>query len=117
VCPTGATTFGDRDQLIREARARLAAAPKKYVPQVYGLEEVGGTSVLILSSIPFAGLGLRTDLPRAPLPMLTWQVLSKIPDVVVVGGALLYGIWWITNRRTKVQEVAAQEAAAQSKNR
>jgi hypothetical protein len=46
--------------------------------------------------------------------MLTWQVLSKIPDVVVVGGALLYGIWWITNRRTKVQEVMAEEAAAKS---
>jgi len=114
VCPTGATTFGDRDQMIREARTRLAATPKKYVPQVYGLEEVGGTSVLILSSASFADLGLRTDLPRAPLPMLTWQVLSKIPDVVGVGGALLYGIWWITNRRTKVQELAAKEAAAKS---
>ncbi len=104
VCPTGATAFGDRDQMIREARARIAAAPKSYVPRIYGLEEVGGTSVLILSSVPFANLGLRTDLPQAPLPMLTWQVLSKIPDVVVVGGAFLYGIWWITNRRMKVQE-------------
>ena len=63
VCPTGATTFGDRDQLIGEARARLAAAPKSYVPRIYGLEEVGGTSVLILSGVPFASLGLRTDLP------------------------------------------------------
>jgi formate dehydrogenase iron-sulfur subunit len=111
VCPTGATTFGDRDQLIQEAGTRLAADPKSYVPRIYGLEEVGGTSVLILSSVPFASLGLRTDLPLAPLPMLTWQVLSKIPDFVVVGGAFLYGIWWITNRRTKVQEALAQEAA------
>src|SRR3990172_964365 len=85
VCPTGATTFGDRDQMIREARTRLAATPKTYVPQVYGLEEVRAPSVLILSSASFAYLGLRTDLPRAPLPMLTWQVLSKIPDGVVVG--------------------------------
>jgi formate dehydrogenase iron-sulfur subunit len=109
VCPTGATTFGDRDQMIREARARIAAAPQRYVPRIYGLEEVGGTSVLLLSSVPFDTLGLRTDLPQAPLPMLTWEVLSKIPDIVVVGGALLYGIWWITNRRMKVQEAAKHD--------
>jgi formate dehydrogenase iron-sulfur subunit len=109
VCPTGATTFGDRDQMIREARARIAAAPQRYVPRIYGLEEVGGTSVLLLSSVPFDTLGLRTDLPQAPLPMLTWEVLSKIPDFVVVGGALLYGIWWITNRRMKVQEAAKHD--------
>ncbi len=114
VCPTGATRFGDRDELIREARSRLWASPKNYVPRIYGLEEVGGTSVLMLSSVPFANLGLRTDLPLAPLPMLTWRVLSKIPDFVVVGGAFLYGIWWITNRRTKVQELLAQEAAAKT---
>lgn len=114
VCPTGATMFGDRDELIREARTRIWASPKNYVPRIYGVEEVGGTSVLMLSSVPFAGLGLRTDLPLAPLPMLTWRVLSKIPDFVVVGGALLYGIWWITNRRTKVQELLAQEAAAKA---
>jgi len=116
-CPTGATSFGDRDRLIGEARARLSAAPKIYVPHLYGLEEVGGTSVLFLSSIPFASLGLRTDLPRAPLPLLTWEVLSKIPDFVVVGSALLYGIWWITNRRAKVQDASAGEAAAKSVGR
>ncbi|HXZ43518.1 MAG TPA: 4Fe-4S dicluster domain-containing protein, partial [archaeon] len=58
VCPTGATTFGDRDQLIREARARLVGAPHSYVPKIYGREEVGGTSVLIVSRVPFASLGL-----------------------------------------------------------
>ncbi len=114
VCPTGATLFGDRNQLIGEARSRLWTSPKHYVPRIYGLEEVGGTSVLMLSSVPFASLGLRTDLPMAPLPMLTWRVLSKIPDFVVVGGAFLYGIWWITNRRTKVQELLAEEAAGRA---
>jgi formate dehydrogenase iron-sulfur subunit len=35
--------------------------------------------------------------------MHTWNALSKIPGVVTVGGVLLYGIWWITNRRTEVR--------------
>jgi formate dehydrogenase iron-sulfur subunit len=104
-CPTGATKFGDRDDLIREAHDRIKAEPGKYVDRVYGLEEVGGTSVLYLSSVPFEQLGFKTQLAGTPLPMLTWQALSKIPTVVSVGGVFLYGIWWITNRRTEVRKV------------
>jgi hypothetical protein len=29
-------------------------------------------------------------------------VLSKIPTLVPLGGLLLGGIWWITNRREEV---------------
>jgi formate dehydrogenase iron-sulfur subunit len=116
VCPTGATLFGERDALVREAKARIASAPSEYVDHVYGLEEAGGTSVLMLSSVPFASLGMKTNVPRAPLPMLTWQVLSKVPDIVLTVGALLLGIHWITNRREEVREAAlagdAREPAA-----
>ena len=108
VCPTGATKFGDRDELIAEARARIRDNPGRYTEHVYGVEEVGGTSVLLLSDVPFEQLGYRTDLSKEPLPMLTWRVLEKLPKVVSVGGALMGGIWWITNRR---QEVARAEAA------
>ncbi|MBI4547571.1 MAG: 4Fe-4S dicluster domain-containing protein [Ignavibacteriae bacterium] len=103
-CPTGATKFGDRDDLIREAYERIKAEPEKYVDRIYGLQEVGGTSVLYLSSIPFERLGFKTQLETTALPLLTWNALSKIPTVVTVGGVLLYGIWWITNRRTYVRE-------------
>lgn len=105
-CPTGATKFGERDELVAEARQRLQAEPGKYVPHVYGLEEVGGTSVLLLSSVPFEEFGYRTDFPNDPLPMRTYQVLSRIPDFVPLGGIMLGGIWWITHRR---EEVAAAE--------
>ncbi len=103
VCPTGATLFGDRDALIREARARLERQPGRYVDHVYGLEEAGGTSVLMLSGVPFEKLGMKTDLPRQPLPLLTWQVLSQIPDFVIVAGAFLFGVHWITRRRAEVE--------------
>jgi formate dehydrogenase iron-sulfur subunit len=104
-CPTGATKFGDRDELIAEARSRIAKAPDQYVHHIYGLEEAGGTSVLLLSSIPFDQFGLRA--PDEPLPALTYRVLSELPEVVSVGGVLLGGIYWITSRRA---EVAAAEA-------
>src|SRR3989338_1987763 len=111
-CPTGATTFGDRDELIKIAYERMSAEPGKYVPKLYGEHEVGGTSVLYLSSVPFEQLGFKTNLQTAALPQLTWNVLSKIPSIVTVGGAMLYGIWWITNRR---DEVRAYEAALQER--
>ena len=109
ICPTGATLFGERDELIREARSRIAASPDAYVNHVYGVEEAGGTSVLMLSSVPFESIGMKTDIPKQPLPLLTWQVLSRIPDFVVLFGAFLFGIHWITSRR---EQVAAHEAAA-----
>ncbi len=101
-CPTGATTFGERDDLIREAQARIRQEPRKYVNHIYGLSEVGGTAVIFISDVPFEKLGFRTDLLKEPLPTLTWKVLSKIPSFVGVGSSLLFGIWWITNRREEV---------------
>lgn len=105
VCPTGATKFGDRATLLREAHERIAASPGRYVDHVYGETEAGGTGVLMLSGVPFADLGLPTNLPNEPMPMLTWRVLSNIPDFVVVAAVFLYGVHWITKRREYVRQV------------
>jgi len=110
VCPTGATMFGKRDDLMRDARERIEASPGRYVDHLYGEEEAGGTSVLMLSGVPFERLGLKTNLPRQPLPLLTWQVLSKVPDFVVLAGATLFGIHWITSRREEVRAHEARDA-------
>ena len=101
-CPVGATVNGDRDELIAEARRRIAGKPDQYYNRIYGLKEVGGTSVLFLSAVPFEQIGLRTNVPQEPLPETTWRVLELLPDVVSTGSVLLGGIWWITNRRAEV---------------
>jgi formate dehydrogenase iron-sulfur subunit len=105
-CPTGATKFGEREELVAEAQKRIQENPGQYVNHIYGLNEVGGTSVLLLSSVPFEEFGYRNDLSKDPLPILTYRVLSRIPDFVPLGGILLGGVWWITHRR---EEVAAAE--------
>jgi formate dehydrogenase iron-sulfur subunit len=110
-CPVGATIAGDRDKLIKEARARLAAEPAKYVRKIYGERDAGGTSVLYLSSIPFEQLGLPANLPLEPLPLLTFRVLSKIPSFVAGGGIVLSFLWWITQRRAEVARVEQLELA------
>ncbi|HWR34414.1 MAG TPA: 4Fe-4S dicluster domain-containing protein [Clostridia bacterium] len=114
-CPTGATKFGEREELIQEARDRIRQNPSNYVPHVFGIEEVGGTSVLILSGVAFEEFGLKpNELPKDPLPLYTYRVLSRIPDFVPLGGMVLGGVWWITHRR---EEVAAAEAAEKKEDR
>lgn len=108
-CPAGAAIFGQRNQLINDARSRLSAHPDRYVPHIYGLEEAGGTSVLYMSAVPFDQLGFPAGVAREPYPLLTWKVLSKIPSVVAIGGTLMMGIWWISNRRNLVQQIESTE--------
>jgi formate dehydrogenase iron-sulfur subunit len=108
ICPTSATKFGDRDELIAEAQKRLRDNPGNYVDHIYGLHEVGGTSVLLLSSVPFEEFAYSRDVVTDPMPLLTSRVLTHVPDLVTLGSVLLGGVWWITKRRT---EVAAAEAA------
>ncbi|MBI5503405.1 MAG: 4Fe-4S dicluster domain-containing protein [Deltaproteobacteria bacterium] len=116
-CPSGATIFGDRDALIAEARERIRAHPERYIDHVYGLEEAGGTSVLYLSSMPFAALGFNTEAQSSPYPALTWAVLSKLPNVVSVGGVLLLGFWWLTKRKEVLEKVRNGETTLEEARR
>ena len=103
MCPTDAITFGDRDDMVAEAKRRIATAPGTYIPEIYGLDEVGGTSILHLSSVPFAQLGYITGLPKTPMPDLTHRWLRVTPHAF----GLLYGLFavltWITHRRARRQ--------------
>ncbi len=109
-CPTGATIFGDRDELIYEAQHRIADHPERYVDHIYGLKEAGGTSVLYLAGQPFESLGFNTNLQDSPYPALTWIVLNKIPNVVTLGGVLMCGFWWLTNRKNELARIEAGDS-------
>jgi formate dehydrogenase iron-sulfur subunit len=109
VCPVQAGIFGEREDLLREAENRLRQEPSKYIQRIYGKQEVGGTSVLYLSAIPFDALGLPTNLPHDALPTYTYRGLSEIPNLVALGGALLGGIWWMTKRREEVANAEKEE--------
>jgi formate dehydrogenase iron-sulfur subunit len=110
ICPTEATITGEREKLIAEARKRIADNPGQYYPKVFGIEEVGGTSVLMLSAVPFEQMGLPGNLPKEALPAFTWRALSLVPSIVSVGSVLLGGVYWITHRR---EDVARAEGRKQ----
>ena len=102
VCPVNATITGERKDLAAEARKRIADNPGQYYPEVYGATEAGGTSVLILSAVPFDQIGYNVNVPKSAMPLYTWNVLQHIPQLVTVGTVLMGGIYWITSRREEV---------------
>lgn len=108
-CPTGATICGDREELLKEAKKRLAEKPSEYFQGIYGQREVGGTGVLFLSAVPFEKIGLNTRVPLEPIPSMTWRAMKVIPDVVTSGAALLGGIYWITHRREAVAKAEGRK--------
>jgi len=113
ICPTGATKFGERDALLAEAQERIRQNPSGYVNHVYGMNEVGGTSVLLLSSVPFEQFGypLSQRVGETALPEYTARVMDLMPDFIPFWVLALGGVYWIANRR---HEVAAAEAAAKT---
>jgi|OpeIllAssembly_1097287.scaffolds.fasta_scaffold26044_3 formate dehydrogenase iron-sulfur subunit len=106
-CPNQALYYGNRDDLLAMAKDRIAKNPGKYVNQIYGANEVGGTTMMYLSNTPFDQLGFRVDLPNEPLPNLTWAVQEKIPAIFASAIALLSGIAWWTHRAESKKLVEA----------
>jgi formate dehydrogenase iron-sulfur subunit len=110
-CPAGALTYGDRDEMMKEAKARIARSPSKYVDHVYGEYEAGGTSMIYLASVPFEKLGFPA-VPKDPLPRYSAVALGAVPPAVVALGATLGGVHALQKRKA---EVDREEAEARAK--
>jgi formate dehydrogenase iron-sulfur subunit len=87
-CPADALRYGTRDEMLAIAHQRISARPDKYVDHVYGEKELGGTSVLYLSKVPFEKLGFPTY-GEKPFPAFTRTALGAVPPAVMAVGALL----------------------------
>jgi formate dehydrogenase iron-sulfur subunit len=103
-CPTGALMFGDRDELIAEAEARIQADPDRYFPHVYGQEELGGTSWLYLSPVPFEELDFPT-LKNEPVTELSEAVATYGTAGVAASVTFLLGglYYWFRRREGTLQ--------------
>ncbi len=111
-CPEQATIFGQREELLAEARHRLQVEPNKYVQKIYGEHEVGGTSVIYISDIPLA-LGFRGEDPGPePMPDLTEIWLNQVPAITVGLTAVMAGTYWIIKRRMQMAAAKVKVEAA-----
>jgi formate dehydrogenase iron-sulfur subunit len=102
-CPADALRYGTRDEMLALAHKRIADRPDKYVNHVYGEKELGGTSVLYLSKVPFEKLGFPTY-GEKPFPAFTKTALGAVPPAVIAVGALLGASYAFFRKR--VQAVA-----------
>ncbi len=111
ICPTGATKFGERDDLIAGSAA-AHSRQSRHVRQSH-LRPERSRRHFGAAALKCALRGVRIScrpVEGRRCPVLTYRVLSRIPDFVPLGGMLLGGVWWITHRR---EEVAAAEGEHQ----
>ena len=109
-CPKEALTFGKREDLIKIARKRILNYPGQYVDHIYGEHEMGGTSWLYLSGVPFQELDMREDLGIKPAPEFTAGALGAVPVVAGLWPILLTGIYAISKRKEKVAREEQEQA-------
>jgi formate dehydrogenase iron-sulfur subunit len=119
-CPNGALRFGKRHELIAQAKAQIASRPGHYIDHIYGEREVGGTSMLYLSDVPFAQLGFPTFGERT-VSGYAETVMQMTPAVAATVAMLATGMHLIFQRRQQVLAHARHQAkqatsAAQKEN-
>lgn len=106
VCPRSAVIYGRRDELLAEAKRRIAENPGKYFEdRVYGETEVGGTQVFYLAHVPFDKIGLPAYGPE-PAPKTAYAVQEGIYRGFIAPVAL-YGVLaavMLRNRKANEKE-------------
>jgi len=109
-CPTGATVFGRREDLIEEARRRLKKDPARYQQHIWGEKEFGGTCVMYIAGVdvgPVLGFPKQAELDKRAVGMLGDHSIPHMNEpwvwvTPVQFGAVFTGLWgiWLFRRRT-----------------
>ena len=101
-CSNGVLTFGDRDELLKIAHARIDSAGSSYIKHVWGEDEFGGTSVLYISDVDLAELDWPESHPVA-IPHLTESLIESTPFIGLGVASSLLSINWVIRRRMKLE--------------
>ncbi len=101
-CPTKATIFGDRDDLLAEAHRRIAEKPDLYIDHVWGETEAHGSSVLYVSDVDLSFLTGGHEIPADALPAKTTAAMEAVPYTFCGVLALMGGVNWVIARRIKL---------------
>ncbi|WP_086873410.1 hydrogenase 2 operon protein HybA [Kosakonia pseudosacchari] len=121
VCPAGAVIFGTREELLAEAKKRLAMKPgseyryprqtlhtndtylhnvPSYYPHLYGEKEGGGTQVLVLTGVPYQDLGL-PELDDLATGARSEHVQHTVYKGMMLPLAVLAGLTALVRRNTR----------------
>lgn len=111
-CPSRALMYGDRDEILAEANARVAVMRERYPrAQVYGETQAGGLGVIMV--VPDDPEVL--DLPLRPDPPLVSRAWQKVvqPGAIALTGATIAaaGVAAVIARRNHMAELEVIEQA------
>src|SRR5688572_10466743 len=99
-CPADALRYGTRDEMLALAHKRIADRPDRYVDHIYGEKELGGTTVLYISRVPFEKLGFPTY-GEKPFTAFTTTALGAVPPAVIGVGAMLGAAYAFFRKRAQ----------------
>jgi formate dehydrogenase iron-sulfur subunit len=102
-CPGRRAALRHAGRDARDGEEAHRGPADKYVDHVYGEKELGGTTVLYVSPVPFDKLGFPT-FGEKPYPKFTAAALGAVPPAVMAIGALLGAAYAFFRKR--VQAVA-----------
>ncbi len=124
-CPTGATVFGPREELLAEAERRIAERPDLYLDHIWGEREFGGTSVIYVSDVPLGevlAIPTREELEARAVPSLaTDSIPHLLHDWVMVapvqflGGLAGLGALAFLRRRSRIMAEKRAEDGEESR--
>ncbi len=106
-CPTDALLFGERDDMIKEGKQRIAANPDKYVNHIYGEKEVGGTAWMYLSAVPFEEVGFY-PMREEPVTHNVDNAMFAVPFGLAVVATAMTGCYFIFKRRRKLAQAKSR---------
>ena len=115
VCPTDVMFFGRYDDVLKEAKRRLAGDPR-YVQHIYGEHEAGGTLWIYISDKPFEDLGFKMNVPKRSIPSYTSGFMQATPIFGLIWAGVLTCLYFFMKRRTakKEKEVKSEATATES---
>ncbi len=114
-CPTESLKYGDREEILQEAKARLAILKTKYPNAcIYGETESGGLGVIMVLPDEPSAIGLPEN-PAAPATMQAWQKIVQPASVgltsLSVAVAAVAAVISRRNHIAELREMERQEAA------
>ncbi|MDR1925026.1 MAG: 4Fe-4S dicluster domain-containing protein [Planctomycetaceae bacterium] len=102
VCPEQVMKFGERDELLNEAKKIIHNSPH-LIDHIYGEHEVGGTSWIYISDVPFEKIGFRTNVTKKTIPSYTETYTHCTPIFGVIWATVLTLLYFFTKRRNNLK--------------
>ena len=118
-CPSQAIKFGDRDEILTQAKGRVAQIKVRYPnANVYGETQLGGLGLIMVLLEKPSVYGLPDD-PQAPQTLGAWQTVVQPASVgLTLASVAVTGLSFLIARREHNREkmIETEEPAEEKKD-